>query len=81
MTVVSVTTPDLPVIWWVFWLVVMAGVVFAALAWWLTRAALHEDAAPPSEVGHGHPEGSPPGHEPRHEPGRPPGSDSDGSPQ
>lgn len=44
----TANTPDLPVIWWVFWLVVMA-VVFGALAWWLTRAALREDAAPPAD--------------------------------
>lgn len=66
MTVVSVTTPDLPVIWWVFWLVVMAVGVFIALAWWLTRAALHEDAAPPADD-NGHPEDPRPGHEPGHD--------------
>lgn len=47
MTVVEIVTPDLPVAWWVFWLVVMVVVVFVALAWWLTRAALAEDAASP----------------------------------
>jgi len=52
----TVATPDLPVIWWVFWLVVMAVVVFVALAWWLTRAALREDAEPRSVHGDGHPD-------------------------
>jgi len=41
-------TPDLPVAWWALWLVVMAVVVFAALAWWLTREALREDAELPA---------------------------------
>jgi len=51
MTVVSTPTPDLPVLWWVFWLVAMAVVVFAALAWWLTREALREDAELPADEG------------------------------
>lgn len=38
-------TPDLPVIWWVFWLLVMGIVVFGALVWWLTREALRDDEA------------------------------------
>lgn len=54
------STPDLPVVWWLFWLVAMA-IVFALLAWWLTRAALREDAAPPADHGDREPQGSPPG--------------------
>lgn len=59
----TIATPDLPVIWWVFWLAVMAVVVFVALAWWLTRAALREDSEPRSDHGDGH-EGAQPGIEP-----------------
>lgn len=46
MDLAPITTPDLPVIWWAFWLIVMAVGIFGALAWWLTRAALREDSAP-----------------------------------
>jgi len=49
MTVTAPPTPDLPVAWWALWLVVMAVVVFAALAWWLTREALHEDVELPAD--------------------------------
>lgn len=63
MTLETVATPDLPVVWWVFWLVVVAVGVFIAFAWWLTRAALREDAAPPSNHDHEQPEGSRPGHD------------------
>lgn len=59
----EVATPDLPVAWWVFWLVVMAVGVFAALVWWLTRAALREDRAPRPDHGPGRHE------EPRPAPG------------
>lgn len=52
MTVVPIAAADLPVIWWVFWLVVMAVGVFGAFAWWLTAAALREDEAPPADHGH-----------------------------
>jgi len=51
MTVTALPTPDLPVAWWAFWLVAMAVVVFAALAWWLTREALREDAELPVDGG------------------------------
>ncbi len=61
MTLETVATPDLPVVWWVFWLVVVAVGVFIAFAWWLTRAALREDAAPPSNHDHEQPEGARPG--------------------
>lgn len=44
LIVETVTTPDLPVLWWVFWLVVGVG-IFLGLVWWLTRAALGEDRA------------------------------------
>lgn len=63
MTVQIVATPDLPVVWWVFWLVVMAVAIFAALAWWLSRAALREDDAIASDERDGHPEGTQPGHD------------------
>jgi hypothetical protein len=56
VTIETVATPDLPVIWWVFWLVVMAVGVFAALAWWLTRAALREDSEPPADHDEGRPQ-------------------------
>lgn len=46
MNLEMLPTPDLPVAWWVFWLVVMAVGVFGALVWWLTRAALREDVGP-----------------------------------
>lgn len=49
----EVPTPDLPVAWWVFWLVVMTVGVFAALVWWLIRAAVREDRAPRSDDEHG----------------------------
>ncbi|MBA3877698.1 MAG: hypothetical protein C0498_12380 [Anaerolinea sp.] len=52
MTVVPIAGADLPVIWWVFWLVVMAVGVFGAFAWWLVRAALREDSAPPADHEH-----------------------------
>lgn len=52
MTPVPVTTPDLPVIWWAFWLIVMAVGIFGLLAWWLTRAALREDSAPREDHEH-----------------------------
>ncbi|MES2210576.1 MAG: hypothetical protein V4515_10395 [Chloroflexota bacterium] len=58
---------DLPVLWWVFWLAVMSVGVFVAFAWWLTREALREDAAPAAEHEHRRPGG------PRDE------SDEDGS--
>jgi hypothetical protein len=54
---VTVATPDLPVVWWVFWLVVMAIGVFVALIWWLTQAALREDAASRSSHDAPQPEG------------------------
>lgn len=63
MAVETVATPDLPVLWWGFWLVVMAIGVFAALVWWLTREALREDATPPSTSDHARPGGPPPGGE------------------
>ncbi len=47
--VATVTMPDLPVAWWLFWLTVVAAGGAVGLAWWLTREALREDAA---EVGH-----------------------------
>lgn len=50
---------DLPVIWWVFWLVVMAVGIFGAFAWWLTRAALREDKAPRADREHDRPHGAP----------------------
>lgn len=61
MTVETMASADLPVIWWVFWLVVMAVAVFGAFAWWLTRAALREDHAPPADHEHDHerPHGTP----------------------
>ena len=54
---VVVAAPDLPVLWWVFWLVVMAVGVFGAFAWWLTREALREDLGPrePHEHDGSHP--------------------------
>lgn len=61
MTLETVATPDLPVVWWVFWLVVVAVGVFIAFAWWLTRAALREDTAPASNHDHEQPEGPRPG--------------------
>lgn len=61
MTDVSMPTPDLPVIWWVFWLAAMAVAVFSALVWWLTRAALREDAAPLADGDEEEPEGTRPG--------------------
>ncbi len=44
MALEGVITPDLPVIWWVFWLVVAVG-LFLGIVWWLTRAGLREDRA------------------------------------
>lgn len=38
-----VPTYDLPVAWWVFWMVVMGALAFGGLSWWLLRAALRED--------------------------------------
>jgi len=67
MTVTAPPTPDLPVAWWAFWLVVMAVAVFAALAWWLTREALREDAELPA--GHGQSRDTPGGPPERREPG------------
>ncbi len=61
MTLETVATQDLPVVWWVFWLVVVAVGVFIAFASWLTRAALREDAPPPSNHGHEQPEDARPG--------------------
>lgn len=43
MTLVTPPSADLPVIWWVFWLVVLGIGVFGAFAWWITREALEED--------------------------------------
>jgi hypothetical protein len=62
VTIESIASPDLPVIWWVFWLVVMAVGVFASLVWWLTRAALGEDAAPAADDDRP-PDGRRPGHD------------------
>lgn len=59
MDLAPITTPDLPVIWWVFWLIVMAVGIFGAFVWWLSREALREDSAPRDdhdhERGHGIP--------------------------
>lgn len=44
MIVETVTTPDLPVLWWAFWLLVAVG-IFLGLVWWVTQAALREDRA------------------------------------
>jgi len=52
MTLVPVTTPDLPVTWWAFWLIVMAVGIFGLLVWWLTRAALREDRTPREDREH-----------------------------
>lgn len=49
---------DLPVAWWVFWLVVMVVGVFVAFAWWLTRAALREDGMPRADHGDEGPHGA-----------------------
>lgn len=49
---------DLPVAWWVFWLVVMVVGVFVALTWWLTRVALREDRTPRSDHGDEGPHGA-----------------------
>jgi hypothetical protein len=59
MTVETMAPADLPVIWWVFWLVVMAVGVFGAFAWWLVRAALREDNALPADHEHEGPDGTP----------------------
>lgn len=59
MPAVPVAAADLPVIWWVFWLVVMAVGVFGTFAWWLTRAALREDEAPPADHAHDGTDGMP----------------------
>lgn len=61
MTLVPSAAADLPVIWWVFWLVVMAVGIFGAFAWWLTSAALREDHAPRADHEHDHerPRGTP----------------------
>lgn len=49
---------DLPVAWWVFWLVVMVVGVFVAFAWWITRVALREDRTPRSDHGDEGPHGA-----------------------
>lgn len=36
---------DLPVLWWVSWLVVMGIGVFGGFIWWLTTEALEMDRA------------------------------------
>ncbi|MFP5343969.1 MAG: hypothetical protein ACLGIJ_13780 [Candidatus Limnocylindria bacterium] len=59
MDIAPVTAADLPVIWWVFWLVVMALGVFGAFTWWLTRAALREDRTPPADHGEAKPPSRP----------------------
>lgn len=58
MIVETVTTPDLPVLWWVFWLVVAVG-IFLGLVWWLTRAALREDRARSDDQNAGRPGATP----------------------
>jgi len=48
--VTAVPTYELPVAWWLFWIVALGILAFGGLCWWLLRTALHEDHAAASHA-------------------------------